>query len=94
MLEMTSLDYFDLEKFQSFFSRMYHQTSTSSQVFFTNAPSNINRLWSGRGRGLNVVFFEFTPRIPTFIGGFSIKKFCQLFHFLFGYFKTLECAVR
>ena len=93
MLKMTSLDYFDLEKFQSFFSQMYHQTSTSSQVFFTNAPSNINRLWSGRGRGLNVVFFEFTPGIPTFIGSFSIK-FCQLFHFLFGYFKTLECAVR
>ena len=94
MLKMTCLDYFDVEKFQSFFSQMYHQTSTSSQVFFTNAPSNINRLWSGRGRGLNVVFFEFTPRISTFLGSFSIKKFCQLFHFLFGYFKTLECAVR
>ena len=93
MLKMTSLDYFDLEKFQSFFSQMYHQTSTSSQVFFTNAPSNINRLWRGRGRGLNVVFFVFTPGIPTFRGSFSIKKFCQLLHFLFGYFKTLECAV-
>ena len=73
MLKMTSLDYFDVEKFQSFFSQMYHQTSASSQVFFANAPSNINRLWSGRGCGQNVVFFEFTPGIPTFRGSFGIN---------------------